>query len=112
MKQALCKLDNRIQFLRLEEEADEQGGIIKTYAPQFSCWARVKPLDLRNGETWQSGALNFVNSYKVWIRTGIEVHTTMQIQWKGKTFEIKSPPVFTEDKKFQIFIMQNVKGDR
>jgi|GEM_PF-2007915 len=108
MKNAICKLDNRIQFFKLEEEYDASGGIIKTHSPYFSSWARVKPLVLRNGETWQSGALDYINQYKVWIRIGIDIDTAMQIQWKGQTFEIKTPPVFTEDKKFQIFIMQNI----
>ena len=112
MKNAICKLDNRIQLLKLEEISDGSGGIIKTRTPYFSSWARVQPIVLRNGENWQLGALSYVSQYKVWVRVGVDIHATMHIQWKEQMFEIKTPPVFTEDKKFQIFIMQNIKEDK
>lgn len=112
MKNNFCKLNNRIQLLRPEERQDEMGGIELDYVPCFSLWAKLQPVDYRNGESWQTGALDFVNEYKVFVRVDHPITADMQIQWKGQIFEMKTPPSYAENKKYQFFIIRSINQDR
>lgn len=111
MKNSICKLDNRVQFLRADKEMDEVGGVCMRYVPAFSAWARVQPLPTKSGETWQGGVLEYFSEYKVWVRVGMPIAAGMHVIWKGHRFEMRNSPLFTEDKKFQIFVIRQIESE-
>jgi head-tail adaptor len=112
MNRSIIKLNNRIQVLKPQEEMDFIGGVTTEFIPSFSAWARVQPINLKNGETWEFGSLEYVADYKVWLHSAIEINPNSRVQWKKTLFEIKTRPAFTEDKKYQFFVMRTINSER
>lgn len=68
--------------------ADGQGGYTTTYALQETVWGDFRPMD--ENRALQEAQLSFTRSAKLYIRYGVTISNTYQLEVEGERYTIHS----------------------
>jgi SPP1 family predicted phage head-tail adaptor len=80
------KLDKRITIQRRYIERDTFGGEVITWPTVCVVWARVQPLSGR--EFLEGKQMEEERTVRITIRYRQDVRPSMQVSWKGRTYDI------------------------
>ena len=81
------ELRHRVAFLKRQVEV-KSGVTSERWAPAFTCWAMVEPLNSR--EYWNAAAVNREDEQRVTIRYRKDVDTAYRLQFRGVMYAITS----------------------
>jgi SPP1 family predicted phage head-tail adaptor len=85
------------------EETNENGFPIEDWQPVMTVWAMIKTL--RSKEYYQAASIQAENVYRFVIRYRDGVNSDMRINYKGRIFEIISPPINDDEAGKTLTIM-------
>lgn len=82
---------NRITFFKQTTIEDELGQNEVVYQEYKSCWAMIRTM--KGSEYLAAATAQAERTYRFVIRYTDDITTDMQINFKGRTFDIIEPPI-------------------
>lgn len=84
------RLSERIRIEMPVENADGQGGTLRSWTELCSCFAEVVPLYSDASEREIAGQLTMRALYRIVIRVRTDIKADMRIIWRSKIFNIRA----------------------
>ena len=89
-------LDDRVTFERKTSVRGASGGMVETWLPVVTCYARVDGAKASSAEPVADGGIRTLRDYMIWIRSDIQVRYSLtpldRANWKGRLMNIADIP--------------------
>lgn len=77
---------------------DSVGGLVRSWSPLATVWARVKPMSER--EQWHREQIQSTAQWAITIRYRDDVTTKQRVSWRGRRFEVVGVQNADERRRF------------
>lgn len=91
-------LRERVSIQSQAQTVDEAGAISTTWTEVATCWARMKPVSMK--QLLLAGRDESVRTYMMTIRYRTDLTTAHRVVWRGRRFDVQGVNDPTEQRQF------------